>query len=169
MSPRAACRLTQLGFAPVYDYTLGKVDWIAAGLPTLRAGQPSRRVLDAVRRDVPTCAPGVPARLAMRQARAQGWDRCVVLAGPGTVVGMLRAGRISATEQSPAADVMQPGPTTVRAHEDLDATASECTTATSRTCSSPPQTAPSSAAWTLQTADPNAACLLSSVRRPLGH
>lgn len=39
-----------------------------------------------------------------------------------TVVGMLRADRISAGEQAPAAEVMQPGPTTVRAHEDLDAT-----------------------------------------------
>src|SRR5216683_3260829 len=71
MSPRAACRLMQLGFAPVYDYTL----------PTVRAAQPSRRVLDAVRRDVPTCAPGAPAGLAMQQARAQGWDRCMVIAG----------------------------------------------------------------------------------------
>src|SRR5216684_1375108 len=88
MSPRAACRLTQLGFAPVYDYTLGKVDWIAAGLPTHRAGQPSRRVLG----------------------------------GQRTVAGILRAGRISASEQAPAAEVMQPGPATVRAHEDLDAT-----------------------------------------------
>jgi hypothetical protein len=88
----------QLGFAPVYRYTLGKVDWIAAGLPTVRAAQPSRRVLDAVRRDVPTCAPGAPAGLAMQQARAQGWDRCMVIAGQGTVVGILRADRISATE-----------------------------------------------------------------------
>jgi len=39
-----------------------------------------------------------------------------------TVVGMLRADRISAGEQAPAAEVMQPGPTTVRAHENLDAT-----------------------------------------------
>jgi len=122
MSPRAACRLTQLGFAPVYDYTLGKVDWIAAGLPTLRAGQPSRRVLDAVRRDVPTCAAGAPAGPALQQARSQGWDRCVVIAADRTVVGILRAGRISASEPAPAAAVMQPGPTTVRAHEDLDAT-----------------------------------------------
>jgi CBS domain-containing protein len=122
MSPRAACRLLQLGFAPVYDYTLGKVDWIAAGLPTSRAAQGSRRVLDAVRRDVPTCAAGTPAGLALQQARAQGWDRCVVIAGQGIVVGMLRAGRISASEQALAAEVMQPGPTTVRAHEDLDAT-----------------------------------------------
>ena len=33
---------------------------------------------------------------------------------------MTRAGK--ASEQAPAAEVMQPGPTTVRAHEDLDAT-----------------------------------------------
>jgi Mg/Co/Ni transporter MgtE len=46
----------------------------------------------------------------------------VVIAGQRTVVGMLRAGRISASEQAPAAEVMQPGPATVRAHEDLDAT-----------------------------------------------
>src|SRR5882724_8683662 len=106
MSPRAACRLMQLGFAPVYDYTLGKVDWIAAGLPTLRAGQPSRRVLDAVRRDVPTCAAGAPAGPALQQARSQGWDRCVVIAADRTVVGILRAGRISASEPAPAAAVM---------------------------------------------------------------
>ena len=120
MSPRAACRLIQLGFAPVYDYTLGKVDWIAAGLPTVRAGQPSRRVIDVVRRDVPTCAPGTPAGVALQQALSRGWDRCVVVAGQGTVVGILRVARIGATEQAPAAEVMQPGPTTVRAHEDLD-------------------------------------------------
>ncbi len=122
MSPRAACRLTQLGFAPVYDYTLGKADWIAAGLTTVRAGEPSRRVLDAVRRDVPTCAPSAPAGAALQQALEQGWDRCVVVARAGIVIGVLRAGRISASEQAPAAEVMQPGPTTVRAHEDLAAT-----------------------------------------------
>jgi Mg/Co/Ni transporter MgtE len=60
--------------------------------------------------------------LALQQARAQGWDRCVVIAGHGTVVGILRAGRIGASEQASAAEVMQPGPTTVRVHEDLDAT-----------------------------------------------
>jgi hypothetical protein len=34
MSPRAACRLEQLGFAKVYDYTTGKADWLAHGLET---------------------------------------------------------------------------------------------------------------------------------------
>jgi CBS domain-containing protein len=111
----------QLGFAPVYDYTLGKVDWMAAGLPTVRAGQPSRRVLDAIRRDVPTCPADTPAGLALRQARLRGWDRSVVLAGQRTVVGVLRSDRVGGNEQATAAEVMQPGPTTVRAHEDLDA------------------------------------------------
>src|SRR5712691_518454 len=36
MSPRAAWRLERLGFTPVYDYALGKVDWMAAGLPSVR-------------------------------------------------------------------------------------------------------------------------------------
>ena len=112
----------QLGFAPVYDYTLGKVDWMAAGLPTVRAGQPSRRVLDAIRPDVRPALPAPrPGRRCSRHAHKDG-TRCVVIAGQPTVVGILRADRISATEQAPAAEVMQPGPTTVRAHEDLDAT-----------------------------------------------
>ena len=46
----------------------------------------------------------------------------MVIGGQRTVVGLLRADRISASEQAPAAEVMQPGPVTVRAHEDLDAT-----------------------------------------------
>ncbi len=45
----------------------------------------------------------------------------MVIAGQRTVAGMLRAGRISAGEQAPAAEVMQPGPSAVRAHEDLAA------------------------------------------------
>src|SRR5258708_12113337 len=113
MSPRAACRLTQLGFAPVYDYTLGKVDWMAAGLPTIRAGQPSRRVLDAVRRDVPTCAADPPAGPALQPAGSQRWDRCVVIARDGIVVGVLPAGPIIALEQPPAAQRMTPSPPTL--------------------------------------------------------
>jgi CBS domain-containing protein len=71
---------------------------------------------------VPTCAADTPAGTALEQARSQGWDCCVVIAGQRTVVGLLRADKISAGDQAPAAEVMQPGPATVRAHEDLDAT-----------------------------------------------
>ena len=33
MSPRAAWRLEETGFGPVYDYAAGKADWLAADLP----------------------------------------------------------------------------------------------------------------------------------------
>src|SRR5260370_12641097 len=95
---------------------------MAAGLPTIRAGQPSRRVLDAVRRDVPTCAADAPAGPALQRAGSQGWAPCVGAARDRIVVGVLRAGGISAGEQAPAAEVMQPGPTTPRASEELEHT-----------------------------------------------
>ncbi|MDP9404293.1 MAG: rhodanese-like domain-containing protein [Actinomycetota bacterium] len=50
MSPRAAWRLEHLGFAQVYDYVAGKVDWMAAGLPTVRADITERRAISASRR-----------------------------------------------------------------------------------------------------------------------
>ncbi len=56
MSPRAGCGLEHLGFAQVYDYVAGKVDWMAAGLPTIRADTTERRAIDAVDAP-PTCAP----------------------------------------------------------------------------------------------------------------
>lgn len=121
MSPRAACRLEQLGFGPVYDYTLGKVDWLAAGLPTEGAGHPAR-VLDVLRRDVPTSGLDAPAGPAVERARLAGWDRCVVVDDRQVLAGVLRAERVDAGEQRSAAELMQPGPTTVRAHEDLVAT-----------------------------------------------
>src|ERR1700739_1248080 len=55
MSPRAAWRLTQLGCKQVYDYTAGKVDWIAAGWPTDGPGPAEPRVVTALDPNVPTC------------------------------------------------------------------------------------------------------------------
>ena len=55
MSPRAAWRLEQLGFTAVYDYTAGKVDWIAAGQPTEGPGPTAPRVISALDVTVPTC------------------------------------------------------------------------------------------------------------------
>ena len=46
MSPRAAWRLERLGFTEVYDYAAGKVDWMAAGLPTEGNGTHPPRVLE---------------------------------------------------------------------------------------------------------------------------
>src|SRR2546425_461639 len=52
MSPRAAWRLERLGYGPVHDYVGGKVDWLAAGLPS--EGEGSR---EASPRSRPTSSP----------------------------------------------------------------------------------------------------------------
>lgn len=118
MSPRAACRLEGFGFT-VYDYAAGKVDWIAAGWPTEGTASTAGRVLHAVDRDVPTCAPA--DRLDGVRARFPGAEVCVVVNDQRVVLGRLRFDRLGATGGT-AEDVMQPGPATIRTHEDLDAT-----------------------------------------------
>ena len=55
MSPRAAWRLESFGFTDVYDYAAGKLDWLAAGLPTEGTNAERPRAADVARRDVPTC------------------------------------------------------------------------------------------------------------------
>ena len=117
MSPRAACRLEDLGFT-VHDYAAGKLDWIAAGWPTEGTASTAGRVLHAVERDVPTCAPH--DRLDDVRARFPGADICIVVNEQRVVLGRLRLDRLD--EVATAEDVMQPGPATIRAHEDLRAT-----------------------------------------------
>ena len=115
MSPRAAWRLERLGFGPVYDYAAGKVDWMAAGLPTVRADNSERRAFDAADRDPPTCRPD--DRLADIAALKE--HSVVVVNEHGIVLGRVSPGRVDAADSSPAEEVMEPGPATVRAHEPL--------------------------------------------------
>jgi rhodanese-related sulfurtransferase len=111
MSPRAAWRLERIGFGPVYDYAAGKVDWIAAGLPTVRANTSERRALDATDRDPPTCRPDDRvADIAILNERS-----VVVVNERGIVLGRVSSGRIDSTPASTAEEVMEPGPATVRA------------------------------------------------------
>lgn len=112
MSPRAAWRLERLGFNPVYDYVGGKVDWMAAGLPTARADASERRALDAVHPNPATCAPTTPA------ASLPAGDEVIVVNDERIVLGRVRAG--THPPDATAQDVMAPGPTTVRANEPLD-------------------------------------------------
>ena len=60
MSPRAAWQLEALGFTNVYDYTEGKLDWIAHGLPTEGKGPHYAVAGEVVDRDaVLACRVGV--------------------------------------------------------------------------------------------------------------
>lgn len=116
MSPRAACRLEQLGFPEVYDYVGGKMDWLSFDLPyegqAVLAG-------GVVRRDVVTARPDerVPElRIRLEQALA---GMVVVLAGD-LVNGVVRRREIEgAPPDATAAKVMDVGVSTVRPSEDL--------------------------------------------------
>jgi CBS domain-containing protein len=117
MSARAACRLESLGYTQVFLYAAGKNDWTAGGMP--RAGKlvgfPTAG--DAVRRDVPTCAPGDPVGRVRSRVEAAGWDLCVVVAEDRTVLGDLRGKALHADPDAPAEAVMDPAPTTFRPSE----------------------------------------------------
>ena len=121
MSPRAACRLETLGFTDVYDYTAGKADWLAAGLPTEGTATTTLRPGALARTDVPTCAPDEKVAIARRRVATSGEDRCVVTFGGGVVLGVLDQSALAGDEDTPAVDAMRSGPATVRAHEDLHA------------------------------------------------
>jgi CBS domain-containing protein len=120
MSPRAACRLEQLGFERVYDYVGGIADWKAAGLPVEGDSKPGLRVADAIAGDAPTCDVGQKVGEVRDLARAAGWETCVVVAGDGVVVGRLRSPAWDTEADATVGEVMEPGPSTVRPDASLE-------------------------------------------------
>jgi hypothetical protein len=119
MSPRAACRLETLGFTTVYDYTGGKADWLAAGLPTEGPGASTPRPGRLARADVPTCGLTETVGIARARVTASGEERCVVVSDTGIVLGILGTEVFAGDGQLTADEAMRSGPTTARAHEDL--------------------------------------------------
>ena len=142
LEPRAASRLESLGFSDVYDYTEGKLDWLAAGLPTEGTNASLPRAGDVARQDVPTCgtdevigevrervaAAGwnacVVVNEAIRDVRervvAAGWNACVVVNEKGVVFGLLRAEELAKGNDDPVEAVMRPGPSTFRPHVPIE-------------------------------------------------
>ena len=113
MSPRAAWRLERLGFNAVCDYAPGKVDWMAAGLPTVRADGSERRALDVADRHPPTC--GADTLIGDLPTA----ERVIVVNDHDIVLGRVGTGGSSDRDRT-AEEVMKPGPATVRANEPLD-------------------------------------------------
>jgi CBS domain-containing protein len=115
MSPRAACRLESLGFEQVHDYVLGIADWKAAGLAVESDSPRVQRVSDATRPDVPTCALDDELGPVRHNTFDAGWDECIVVSRDGIVVGRLRDSAWEADDATIVEEVMESGPTTVRA------------------------------------------------------
>jgi Mg/Co/Ni transporter MgtE len=114
MSPRAAWRLETLGFGEVYDYVDGKLDWLAAGLPTEGTNAQHPRAGDLARKDVPTC--GLKERLGevRKRVRGQEWDSVVVVNNERVVLGLLRSKELDKDPELLIEDAMRPGPSTYR-------------------------------------------------------
>ena len=121
MSPRAAWRLETLGFAHVYDYAAGKADWLAAGLPTKGPAAATLRPGSIARQRVATCSPTEKVAEARRRVSASEWTRAVVVNDERVVLGLLDEETLAqaSNDTTTTEAVMRPGPTTVRAHEDL--------------------------------------------------
>ena len=114
MSPRAAWRLESLGFGDVYEYKVGKLDWLAAGLPTEGTNAQKPRAGALARKDVPTCR--LDERLGDVRARAEatGWEAAVVVNSERVVFGLLRSKELAADGDQLIAQVMRPAPSTFR-------------------------------------------------------
>src|SRR5437667_11104005 len=90
MSPRAAWRLESLGFGEVYEYGGGKLDWMAAGLPTEGTNAKRPRAGDLAHTDVPTCRLDERLGDVRDRTKEQGGDAAVVINSERVVFGLLR-------------------------------------------------------------------------------
>lgn len=117
MSPRAAWRLEAAGFTPVYDYTDGKADWLAADLPF---DGDALLVGPLTRRQVPTVAGDATVAVARAQEKAVGFGPVVVLNPAGVVLGTLRREQLEqAGADDPVAGLLHFGVSTVRPSEQV--------------------------------------------------
>ena len=98
----------------MYDYKAGKQDWMGAGLPTEGTNAQRPRLVDVVRRDVPTCSLDERLGDVRHRAVTAGWDACVVVSQERIVLGLLRAKELDADPDLPVEQVMRPGPSTYR-------------------------------------------------------
>ena len=114
MAPRAAARLEAIGFREIYEYRAGKLDWLAAGLPTEGDNSQRPRASTAAHKDVPTCKPDENLKDVRERARAAGWDAAVVTDDQHVVLGLLRAKELAKDQGLRVAEAMRPGPSTFR-------------------------------------------------------
>src|SRR5215475_1335191 len=96
MSPRAAWRLEAAGFGPVYDYAVGKADWLAADLPFEGTAQLAGMF---TRRGVATVEEGATAGEALRLLEAQGFGPVLVVNQPGVVMGAAYRDKLAAAAE----------------------------------------------------------------------
>ena len=114
MSPRAAARLESLGFEKIYEYGAGKLDWMAAGLPTEGENSDKPRAGTIARRDVPLSELGERLGDVADRVAGIGWNVVVVVDEHRVVLGLLRAAELAKDPELSIEEAMRPGPSTFR-------------------------------------------------------
>jgi CBS domain-containing protein len=99
--------------------SLVKSDWMAAGLPTRRAGTHPPRVAEVMDRSVPTCEAAEPVAHLVARLGSSGARLCVVLNERRVVQGRLHLDRLDPADTRPVDEAMEPGPATIPADADL--------------------------------------------------
>src|SRR5262249_27756668 len=113
LSARAAWRLESMGFQEGYRYTPGKADWVAGGWGNQRGPGKKGCNRPMIHKKVPTCL--LRQRLEdVKSRRRPNHDLCVVVNDRNIVMGVIQGDTWDATPQARVADVMQPGPRTLR-------------------------------------------------------
>ena len=109
-----------MGFTEVYDFPTGILEWMGAGLPTEGTNAERPRLVDVMRRDVPTCALGELVGDVRDRVTASGWNACVVTNDDRVVLGLLRATELESHPTLPVERAMRPGPSTYRPHVSVE-------------------------------------------------
>lgn len=117
MSPRAACRLEQLGFE-AYDYGGGKMDWLSFALPY----EGDADLVGTRLREVPSVGSDATIGEA-RRLRDDAPGSMVVVTDDDVVLGLLDADTLEAEKTVTVSELMVEGPTTVRPSEGVTALA----------------------------------------------
>jgi rhodanese-related sulfurtransferase len=120
MSPRAAALLDRLGFERVYDYVASKVDYLARGLEREGEKAGERRAVDAIQEEVVRFAPGDPVDAASARIDASPFRFGLVVDDGGVVLGRLRRSLLQKSGGKTVEEVMDVGPSTVRADVGAD-------------------------------------------------
>ncbi len=118
MSPRAACRLLTLGFTDVHDYTAGKLDWLARNQPVDGTAAATPTLGQHLRHDMVTARPNQSIGDIRTHVLRSPYPFALVTTTDRVLLGRLRGQALDETASTtPAAEVMEPGPPTLRPHE----------------------------------------------------
>jgi Mg/Co/Ni transporter MgtE (contains CBS domain) len=122
MSPRAACRLSAIGFTQVHDYVAGKVDWLARNLPVDGTSADSPTIGRHLRHDVVSATAEDTVGEVHDQITRSAHGFALVTSAEGILLGRLQGTALdtalaSIDPATPVAAVMEPGPSTLRPHE----------------------------------------------------